>query len=282
MKTLFFAMGALAVLAPLSYAQNTNPIFPVSFTAPKSWKVLKTQDNNTLLVPSNAVQVDALLVTHFGLYEKFEPLVTGLANSLKDLNCKNIEVSEEGEKVVQGKKAYVARGRAQNAQGMPVAFALYGTLSGKQLGAGIVTLSSPEKSAETTRAAESLLSSLTFGSFAPSKTAAAALVGTWEGGKSEGSRTSGIGGVSVASSTRYAFESNGRFSSRSQSIVSASGEFGDFGSGLSKDSTTEDDGRYFVVGKKLILSSTKNGTMVLDYTLQGNLLKAAGVTLRRR
>ena len=282
MKTLFFAMGALAAFSPLSYAQNTNPIFPVSFATPKSWKVLKTQDNNTILVPTGSVQVDALLVTHLGLYEKFEPLVACLATSLKDLNCKNIEVSEEGEKVVQGKKAYVARGRAQNAQGMPVAFALYGTLSGKQVGAGLVTLSSPEKSTETTRAAEGLLGSLTFGSFTPSKTAAAALIGTWEGGKSEGSRTSGIGGVSVASSTRYVFESNGHFSSRSQSMVSASGEFGEFGSGLSKNSSTEDDGQYFVVGKKLVLSSTKNGTMVMDYTLQGNLLKAAGATLRRR
>jgi hypothetical protein len=282
MKNVLFALGVIAVLAPLSYAQNTNPIFPVSFAAPKSWKVLKTQDNNTVFVPSNAVQVDALLVTHLGLYEKFEPLVTGLANSLKDLNCKNIEVSEEGEKMVQGKKAYVARGRAQNAQGMPVEFALYATLSGKQLGAGLVTLASREQSAQTTRAAESLLGSLTFGTFAPSKAAAAALVGVWEGGKSEGSHTSGVGGVSIASSTRYAFESNGRFASRSQSMVSASGEFGDFGSGLSKNSNTEDSGQYCVVGKKLVLSSTKNGTMVIDYTLQGNLLKAAGAVLRRR
>jgi hypothetical protein len=279
---ILFPLVSVALIAAPSLAQSTNPIFPVTFTTPKSWKLVKTLDNNAVLLPTGATVIDSLLATHTGVYEKLEPLVAGLALSLKDLNCTNVQISEEGEKQVKGRKAYVAKGSAVNAQGIPVVFAIYATLSGKQLGAGLVMLSSKEQSAEAFRAAEALLGSFQFGTFTPSKAAATALIGTWESSKSEGSRTSGVGGVSVASSNRYTFQSTGRFTSQSRSIVSASGEFGDFGSSLSKNSEEEDEGQFFVVGKKLIFSSAKRGTRVGDYTLQGGILKIGGVLLRRR
>lgn len=282
MKTLFPTIALVLCLATASHAQSPRPIFPVTYTTPSGWKVAKTENNNTVLLPSGTSSVDALIVTHTGLYARFEPLVAGLAASLKDLRCTNVQVSEEGERTVKGKKAYVARGTAQNAQGAPVVFALYATLSGKQLGAGLFVLATDAQAEGTIRAAESLLGSVGFGTFTPSKLGAAALVGNWEGGTAEGSRTSGVGGLSIASSTRYTFQSAGTFSTRSQSIASASGEFGDLGSSLSKSSDTQDEGQYFVVGKKLILSSAKNGTTVVDYTLQNGILKLGGVLLRKR
>lgn len=266
----------------MRFTPVTNSIFPITFSLPRGWKVLKAQDNNTVLIPNGSGQVEALVVTHMGLYTKTEPLVKGLAASLKDLNCKNIEVREEGERTLAGKKFYVAKGQALNGQDKPVVFALYSLLSGKQLGAGLVALSQPAQGNETLRAAEELMTSVQFGSFAPSKAAAGPLMGIWESSRSEGSRTSGVGGVSVSSFTRYVFQSPGRFALRSQSSVSASGEFGDFGSSLAKDSSTEDEGEFFVVGKKLVLSSAKNGTTVTEFTLQGGLLKLNGATLRRK
>jgi hypothetical protein len=289
------ALAAVALLAPLSPARAhqaktsapqesktlTNPIFPISFATPARWRVLKVQDNNAVLAPQGSGPVEVLLVAHLGLYEKQETLVTGLVASLKQLGCTQLEVREEGEAQVQGKRAYLARGRAQNAQAMPVEFALYSLLSGKQLGMGVVTLARPESSAEATRAAEGLIGSAQFGSFTPRKAAAEALAGVWTSSRAEGSQTSGVGGVQIASSTRYTFQSSGRFTSRAQSSVSASGEFGALGSSLSKDSDVTDEGQYFVVGTKLVLSSAKNGTQVLDYTLQGGLLKLGGALLRR-
>lgn len=266
----------------MRFTPVTNPIFPITFSLPRGWKVLKGQDNNTVLVPSTPGEVEALLIAHMGLYAKTEPLIKGIAASLKDLNCKNIEVREEGERTLAGKKLYVAKGQALNGQDKPVVFSLYSLLSGKQLGVGLLTLSQPAQGNETLRAAEELMTSLQFGSFAPSKAAAAPLMGVWESGRSEGSRTSGVGGVNISSFTRYVFQGSGRFALRSQSSMSASGEFGDFGSSLAKDSSTEDEGEFFVVGKKLVLSSAKNGTTVTEFTLQGGVLKLNGATLRRK
>ena len=260
----------------------SNPVFPVTFTLPKGWKLLKTEDNNQVLIPTGAATVDALILIHTGVYSQHEPLVAGLAQSLKDLGCQELMVAEEGEKSIQGKKAYVARGSARNAAGSPVEFGLYGQLSGKQLGAGFLVLTSAAQSAEAFRAAEALLASAQFGAFTGNALKAAALVGNWSGGSSEGSRTSGVGGITVASSTRYTFQKDGTFSFSHKSITSASGEFGELGSSLSKDSSTEDSGKYFVVGSKLVLAGQKQGTRVVGYTLQTGLLKIAGIVLQQK
>ena len=86
----------------------------------------------------------------------------------------------------------------------------------------------------------------------------------------------------MASSTRYTFQKDGTFSFSHKSITSASGEFGELGSSLSKDSSTEDSGKYFVVGSKLVLAGQKQGTRVVGYTLQTGLLKIAGIVLQQK
>ena len=260
----------------------TNPIFPATFTTPKGWKLLRAEDNNQLFTPTGATTVDSLILIHTGVYSKHELLLMGLAESLKELGCKELQVTEEGEKTLQGRKVYVARGSAISATGSPVDFGLYGQLSGKQLGAGYLVLARKSLSAEAFRATEALLASAQFGVLTGNAAKATALVGTWSGGTNEGSRTSGIGGVMIASSTRYTFQKEGTFSMSQKSVTSASGEFGDLGSSLSKDSATEDSGKYFVVGSKLVLAGEKHGSRVVNYTLQTGLLKIAGTILRRK
>jgi hypothetical protein len=276
--------GRVYAVAPQSEAKTvTNPIFPATFSTPQGWKLANTQDNNSALVPASKTP-SALLLVHHGVYKKKETLILGLIESLKTLSCQNIRITSEGEKTFGGKSGYTARGTAQNAKGEEIELGICLVLSGKELGTGILFIANPGEGDGAMNAAHSILSGVKFGSFAPLAAKQKALVGAWAGGSSQGtSRSSGPGSANFSSSASYTFGSDGTFVSSYKSIISASGVSGDFGSSLSSgdEEPTRDTGRYYVVGKKLILVSSTKGTQVLDYVQEGNLLKVGTLVYRR-